>query len=51
MVIGDPLFRPICPADAAFVELPSESFSGRIYRENIPNLVQNFNDFIGRYLK
>ena len=51
VVIGDPLFRPICPADAAFVDLPSESFSGRIYRENIPDLVQNFNDFIGRYLK
>ena len=51
VVIGDPLFRPICPADAAFVDLPTESFSGRIYRAEIPDLVRNFNDFIGRYLK
>ena len=45
VVIGDPLFRPICPADAAFVELPAESFSGRIYRESIPNLVAGFEAF------
>ena len=46
VVIGDPLFRPICPADAAFVELPTESFSGRIYRDRIPDLVQNLEDFL-----
>ena len=45
-VIADPMFRPICPAGAAFVELPAESCSGRIWRERILNLVKDFSDFI-----
>lgn len=45
-VIADPLFRPICPADAVFVPLPAEAFSGRIYRSQIPNLVERFEDFL-----
>ena len=45
-VIADPMFRPICPANAAFVELPAESCSGRIWREQIPNLVRDLSDFI-----
>ena len=45
-VIADPMFRPICPAGATFVELPAESCSGRIYREKIPNLVRDFEEFI-----
>lgn len=44
-VIADPLYRPICPADADFLPLPNEAFSGRIFRESIPNLVSNFNSF------
>lgn len=38
-VIADPLFMPICPKDAEFIEFPHEAFSGRIYREKIPNLM------------
>ena len=44
-VIADPLFKPICPDSVKFIELPSESFSGRIYREQIPNLVTGFSQF------
>ena len=46
LVIADPLFRPICPKDVRFVELPTEAFSGRIYRERIPNLVSGFQSFL-----
>lgn len=46
LVIADPLFRPICPKDVRFVELPTEAFSGRIYRERIPNLVSGFPGFL-----
>ena len=44
-VIADPLYRPICPDYVKFVELPTEAFSGRIYRERIPNLVTGFETF------
>lgn len=43
-VIADPLYRPICPKDAKFIPLPAESFSGRIYRNEIPNLVDRFEE-------
>lgn len=39
IIIADPLYRPICPKVAQFCELPHEAFSGRIYRKNIPDLV------------
>ena len=39
-VIADPLYKPIC-ADAKFIELPHEGFSGRLYRKYIPNLVDS----------
>ena len=42
MVIADPLYRPICLAEAEFIPLPAECFSGRIYRNEIPNLISNF---------
>lgn len=44
LVIADPLYRPICPKAAKFIPLPSESFSGRIYRNEIPNLVDRFEE-------
>ena len=44
-IIADPLFRPICPQGARFVRLPAENFSGRIWREEIPNLITHFDDF------
>ena len=46
IIIADPLYRPICPEGARFVELPAESFSGRIYRKQIPNLVADFEIFV-----
>lgn len=50
MVIADPLYRPICPEGVRFVELPAESFSGRIFRERIPNLVSRFDEFLKEVL-
>ena len=47
-VIADPLYRPICPEEAKFVSLPSEAFSGRIYRDEIPDLVRDFGTLIER---
>ena len=45
IIIADPLYRPICPESACFVNLPAESFSGRIYRKQIPDLVADFDSF------
>ena len=44
MVIADPLYRPICPKGVRFIPLPAENFSGRIYRKEIPNLIEGFED-------
>ena len=44
MVIADPLYRPICPDGVRFIPLPAENFSGRIYRKEIPNLIEGFED-------
>lgn len=35
VVIADPLYRPVCPPKARFIPLPSEAFSGRIFRKQI----------------
>lgn len=40
-VIADPLYRPIVPAGAEFIALPHEAFSGRIYRDDIPDLIKD----------
>ena len=50
IVIADPLFQPICPPDVRFVKLPTESFSGRLYREQIPNLVTEFQTILSEVL-
>lgn len=39
-VIADPLFAPICPKSAEFIPFAHEAFSGRIYREQIKNLLK-----------
>nr|WP_295779089.1 nitrogenase component 1 [uncultured Intestinibacter sp.] len=39
IIIADPLYRPICPLDSNFISLPHEGFSGRIYRDEIPNII------------
>ncbi len=31
IIVADPLYRPVCPEDSAFYELPHAAFSGRIY--------------------
>ena len=45
VVIADPLYRPICPPDAHFISWPHEAFSGRIFHDDMPNLVTNFDTF------
>ena len=45
-VIADPLYKPIVPEDVRFISLPSEAFSGRLYRDSIPNLVRDFDTFV-----
>ena len=39
VIIADPLYKPICPPDVRFIALPTEAFSGRIYRDDIPDLI------------
>ena len=39
MVVADPLYKPIVPSKAVFVNRPHEGFSGRLYRKNIINLI------------
>lgn len=45
IIIADPLYRPVCPQTAQFVSLPHEAFSGRIYRNEIPELIAGYPDF------
>jgi len=46
IMIADPLYKPVCPDKVRFVALPTEAFSGRIYRTEIPNLVKDFERFV-----
>ena len=47
-VIADPLYKPIVPESAKFISLPSEAFSGRIYRDEIPDLVDDVNELLNK---
>lgn len=38
-VIADPIYKTICSEKTNFISLPHEAFSGRIYRKEIPNLM------------
>lgn len=40
-VIADPIYSRIIQPGSKFVALPHEAFSGRIYRKDIPDLVNN----------
>lgn len=40
-IIADPLYKPICPDSAKFIPLPTQAFSGRMYRDDIPDLVRD----------
>jgi nitrogenase molybdenum-iron protein alpha/beta subunit len=46
VVIADPLYRPVVPEGVRFIDLPSEAFSGRIYREQIPDLISGYSKFL-----
>lgn len=50
LVIADPLFRPICPEGVKFADLPTEAFSGRLFRDRIPNLVSGFQSFLNEVI-
>ncbi len=39
-VIADPMYKPIVPDSAKFISLPHEAFSGRLYRDEIPDMVE-----------
>jgi hypothetical protein len=41
ILIADPLYRPICPADVKFIGIGHEGFSGRIFRNEIPDLAKD----------
>lgn len=45
VIIADPMYRPICPPHVRFIELPHEAFSGRIYREQMWQLIEEFDAF------
>ena len=38
-VISDPIYRNVLTEKAAFIALPHEAYSGRIFRKDIPNLI------------
>ena len=46
IIIADPLYRPICRDTVQFIPLPAEAFSGRIYRNQIPDLVVDLESFV-----
>ena len=41
-VIADPIYKTICSEKTNFIALPHEAFSGRIYRKEIPDLMDNY---------
>lgn len=47
-VIADPLYKPIVPESAKFIPLPSEAFSGRLYRDEITNLIEDFDQLLNK---
>ncbi|MBQ9579663.1 MAG: oxidoreductase [Lachnospiraceae bacterium] len=42
IVIADPMYKPIAPSGCVFIDMPTESFSGRIYRRDIIDVVSDF---------
>jgi len=38
IIVADPLYKPICPKNCEFYELPHIAFSGRIYLKKLPVL-------------
>lgn len=48
VIIADPLYRPVCPAQSTFISWGHEAFSGRMYEQQIPDLMKPdvFTDFV-----
>jgi hypothetical protein len=42
IVVGDPLYRHICPKEAEFHELPHWALSGRCYQKGLKNLFSGY---------
>jgi len=38
-IVADPLYQPICPEAHPFYAFPHEAFSGRMFRRDIPDLI------------
>ena len=38
IIVADPLYRPICPKNCEFYELPHLAFSGRIYKRKLEKI-------------
>ena len=38
IIVADPLYRPICPKECEFYELPHLAFSGRIYKRKLEKI-------------
>ena len=48
VILADPLYQPICPPQACFISMPSEAFSGRIFRKEIVDPVADFAAILNR---
>ena len=48
IIIADPLFKAVCSPEAKFISLPSEAFSGRLYRAEIPNPITGLDNVLGK---
>ena len=48
IIIADPLYRPICPKQGTLIPLGHEAFSGRMYEQQILDLMKPdiFHDFV-----
>ncbi|MDO4459829.1 MAG: nitrogenase component 1 [Clostridia bacterium] len=51
IVIADPLYRPICPKEAKFFDLPHFAFSGRIWKNSIPDFIKEFDNIKANILE
>lgn len=46
IIVADPLYRPICPKDSRFYELPHIAFSGRIFLKKLKQENSMFLEFL-----
>lgn len=51
LVIADPMYKPILSEHAELIPLPHEAYSGRIFRNDIPNLTEDIGFYFERSLK